>query len=123
MVNCLLIDKDPEERQRLMQILSGFGLNCDELSCAEEGLRFCHERRPEVVVMEASAVSETKDFLRLVQYRGRASRRPIVILYANSPDMEAMGETIMEGAADFLMLPFDRDLLRFKLEQAGVLQH
>jgi DNA-binding NtrC family response regulator len=123
MVNCLLIDKNPGDRQRLLQILTGLGLNCEERSGAVEGIRFCNERRPEVVVMEASGVHATKEFLRLVKYHGRPTRRPVVILYAEQPDMTAMGETIMEGAADFLMMPIDRDLLRFKLEQAGVLPH
>lgn len=123
MVNCLLIDKNPNERQRMLQILNGLGLNCDERSGAEEGIRFCHERRPDVVVMEASGVPAVKEFLRLVKYQGHITRRPVVILYANQPDIAAMGETIMQGAADFLMMPVDRDLIQFKLEQAGVLVH
>jgi two-component system, chemotaxis family, chemotaxis protein CheY len=123
MVDCLLIDKNPGERQRLLHILSSLGLNCEERSGSEEGIRFCHERRPEVVVMEASKRTATKEFLRLVKYQGRTTSRPVVILYAERPDLEAMGETIMDGAADFLMMPFDGDLLRFKLEQAGVLAH
>jgi two-component system, chemotaxis family, chemotaxis protein CheY len=121
MINCLLIDKNPNERQRLLQILSGFGLNCEERAGAAEGIRYCHERRPEVVVMEASGLTATKEFLRLVKHQGRSTRRPVVILYADQPDMDAMGESIMNGAADFLLMPFDRDLLRFKLQQAGVL--
>jgi two-component system, chemotaxis family, chemotaxis protein CheY len=123
MVNCLLIDKNPNERQRMLQILNGLGLNCDERSGAEEGIRFCHERRPDVVVMEASGVPAVKEFLRLVKYQGHVTRRPVVILYANQPDLAAMGETIMDGAADFLMMPVDRELIQFKLEQAGVLAH
>jgi two-component system, chemotaxis family, chemotaxis protein CheY len=121
MVNCLLIDKNPTERQRLSKILSGLGLQCEERSGADEGIRFCHERKPEVVVMEASGVTATKEFLRLVKYQGRTSRRPVVILYAAQPDILAMGDTIMDGAADFLMMPFDSELLQFKLAQAGVL--
>ncbi len=123
MVNCLLIDKNPNERQRMLQILNGLGLNCDERSGAEEGIRFCHERRPDVVVMEASGVPAVKEFLRLVRYQGQKTSRPVVILYANKPDIADMGETIMQGAADFLMMPVDRDLIQFKLEQAGVLAH
>jgi two-component system, chemotaxis family, chemotaxis protein CheY len=123
MVSCLLIDKNPGERQRLLQILNRLGLTCDERAGAEEGIRFCQERRPEVVVMEASAVMATKEFLRLVRYSDQGRRRPVVILYADRPDIETMGETIMDGAADFLMKPFDQDLLQFKLEQAGVLPH
>ncbi len=123
MINCLLIDKNPNERQRMLQILNGLGLNCDERSGAEEGIRFCHERRPDVVVMEASGVPAVKEFLRLVRYQGQKTSRPVVILYASKPDIADMGETIMQGAADFLMMPVDRELIQFKLQQAGVLTH
>jgi len=34
-----------------------------------------------------------------------------------------VGESILAGAADFLVKPFDSKLMRFKLEQAGVLAH
>ncbi len=121
MVNCLLIDKNPVERQRLQQMLCAIGFHCDERAGAEEGIRFCQESSPDLVVMEASGAQATKEFLRLVRYQGRANRRPVVILYADRPNMASVGETIIDGAADFLVKPFDRDLLLFKLEQAGVL--
>ncbi len=123
MINCLLIDKNPNERQRLSQILHGLGVSCAERAGAEEGIRFCQNQRPDVVMMEATTAAATRDFLRLVGYQGRSSRRPVVIFYADLPDVDTMAETIMDGAADFLMKPFDRDLLQFKLQQAGVLPH
>jgi two-component system, chemotaxis family, chemotaxis protein CheY len=121
MVNCLLIDKNPVERQRLQKMLTGIGISCEERDGAEAGIRFCQEAHPDIVVMEASGVTAAKEFLRLVRYQGRTSNRPVVILYADKPNMESVGETIIEGAADFLVKPFDRDLLLFKLEQAGVI--
>ena len=86
MVQCLLIDKNPGERQRLQLILEGLGLNCDERSGVEEGIRFCHENHPEVVMMEASLLPATREFLRLVKYQGRSSHKPVVLLYADKPD-------------------------------------
>ena len=47
-------------------------------------------------------------------------KRPLVILYANEPAAE-IGQSILEGAAEFMMQPFDLELLQFKLHQAGVL--
>ena len=123
MVNCLLIDKNPAERQRLHQILGGVGIHCEERDGAEEGIRYCQDSNPDIVVMEASGVTATKEFLRLVRYQGRQSSRPVVILYADKPNMASVVETIIEGAADFLVKPFDRELLLFKLEQAGVISH
>jgi DNA-binding NtrC family response regulator len=120
MVNCLLIDKNSGGRQNLMEILNGLGVNCDERSGAEEGIQFCNERHPDVVVMEASGVSAAKAFLRFMKQRTHA---PVVILYSNQPDVTAMGDTIMEGADDFIMMPVTRELLQFKLAQAGVMTH
>lgn len=123
MVNCLLIDKNPAERQRLHQILGGVGIHCEEREGAEEGIRFCQESNPDIVVMEASGLTAAKEFLRLVRYQGRQNSRPVVILYADKPNIELVGDAIIEGAADFLVKPFDRELLLFKLEQAGVISH
>jgi two-component system, chemotaxis family, chemotaxis protein CheY len=123
MINCLLIEKNPSERLRLSEIISGLGLSCSESSGAEEGLKFCQDQHPDVVMMEATTTEAAKEFMRLVGYQGRRTGRPVVILYADRPDMAIMADSIMDGAADFLMKPFDRDLLQFKLQQAGVLPH
>jgi two-component system, chemotaxis family, chemotaxis protein CheY len=54
---------------------------------------------------------------------GRHGGRPVVILYADAPDFDTMGAAILEGASEFLLKPFDRELLTFKLRQSGVLPH
>ncbi len=123
MINCLLIEKNPTERQRLSQILVGLGLNCSETAGAEDGIRHCHDQHPDVVVMEATTAKAAKDFMRLVGYKNLTTKKPVVILYADHTDVELMANSIMDGASDFLMKPFDRDLLQFKLQQAGVLPH
>ncbi len=123
MVRCLLVEKNAAERSRIMGFLNGFGFECIAREGADDAIRFCQESQPQVVLMEASALPATKEFLRLMSYQGRSSKRPIVILYSESPDLSAMGSSIIQGASDFLVSPFDRDLLHFKLEQAGALPH
>ena len=123
MVRCLLIEKNAAERSRIMGFLNGFGFECIEREGADEAIRFCQESQPQVVLMEASAVPATKEFLRLMSYQGRSNKKPIVILYSENPDLSAMGDSIIQGASDFLVAPFDGDLLHFKLEQAGALPH
>ena len=43
-----------------------------------------------------------------------------MFLFAETPDTDMFGQSILEGAADVLMMPLDRDLLHFKLRQAGI---
>ena len=123
MVECLLIESNCAERQRVAGLLTELGVACAQREKADEGLLYCNERLPDVVMMEASAQPATLDFLNKLNFRRRNANQPIIILYADRPDVDAVVQSIFEGAAEFLTSPFDRDLLKFKLQQAGVLEH
>lgn len=121
MVTCLLIDRDPAERRRLSSLLSGLGMSTSETAGAGEGIAFCNDNTPDLVLLQATGQDvEPHDFVRRVRRNSR-SKKPVVILYAEKPDASEIGQSILEGAADFLVKPFDRDLLAFKLKQAGVI--
>jgi two-component system chemotaxis response regulator CheY len=122
MVDCLLIESNTAERKRLAMLMTDLGFNCAERAVTEEGILYCREQTPAVVMMEASASPSTCEFLRSIGER-RHGAKPIIILYSESPDVANVVQSIHEGAAEFLARPFDRDLLKFKLEQAGALKH
>jgi PleD family two-component response regulator len=121
MVSCLLIDENVTTRTHLVSLMRQLGIASTELADAQEGVQFCHANRPDVVMLEATALPRAKEFLRLVRYQCRNTGRPIIIFYAADANMEVMGDSILAGASEFLTAPFDLELLRFKLEQAGVL--
>jgi two-component system chemotaxis response regulator CheY len=121
MARCLLIDEDTAERQRLLPMLSGLGLETAQAAAAEDALKYCNDNAPDVVMMAAGHNgSRPRDLVTRLR-RARHGKRPVVILYAESPDTDMIGQSILQGAADVLMKPFDRELLQFKLKQAGIL--
>jgi len=122
-VSCLLIDGNAAERSRIGDLVRGFGMDCVERAGAAEGIRYCDEKQPEVVLMDATARLEVDEFLRGVRQQARGRKMPVVILYSEAPDMASMGQSIIEGAAEFMVKPFDGRLLSFKLEQTGLLKH
>lgn len=107
----------------MADMLGGLGIRVAESDGAEEGLKQCRSRSLDVVVMapEGQHIA-APDFLRRLRRSCRGGRAPVVIFYAVAQDAAAIGETILEGAADFIMQPLDQDLLRFKLHQAGVVR-
>jgi two-component system, chemotaxis family, chemotaxis protein CheY len=119
-VSCLLIEANRDEGLRVSGLMETLGYECVVRQTADEGIRFCQEQHPDVVLMEASELLSAREFLRLVRYRGRKGTSPTVLLYSDNPDLVTMGETILEGASEFLIKPFDSDLLKFKLCQTGV---
>ena len=121
MTRCLLVDEDAKERQRVLHLLNGLGLDTSQTGAAEDALKFCNDNAPDVVMMAAPRPgSQPEDFVRRLRL-GVRGKRPVVILYAETPDTEMIGQSILQGAADVIMKPFDRDLLQFKLRQAGVI--
>jgi two-component system, chemotaxis family, chemotaxis protein CheY len=121
MVSCLLIDDNTAESARIAGLLGELGVHATALADMEEGIHHAHTNRPDVVLIETSTVPRAKEFLRLVRYQGRSSGRPVVIFYAASATMADMGEVILNGASEFMLAPFDLELLAFKLQQSGIL--
>jgi DNA-binding response OmpR family regulator len=117
MVSCLLIDENAPERARIAALLAKLNVEASQLSDVEAGIRYCHENRPDIVLMDASAMPRAKEFLRLVRQQNRATGKPVIILYATAATMTTMGESILSGASEFMLAPFDLDTLRFKLMQ------
>ncbi len=121
MTRCLLIDEDNKGRRCLEQMLSGLGLETSLMAGADDALRYCNDNAPDVVMVSADTRGVApKDLVKRLRFSARG-KPPVVFLYAEHADTDMFGQTILEGAADVLMMPFDRDLLQFKLRQAGVI--
>jgi DNA-binding NtrC family response regulator len=121
MVSCLLIGQNANESHHIAGLMGQLGVACQTLGEIEPAIRFCHENKPDVVMLDATSLPEAKEFLRLVRYQNRSTGRPVVIVYATDVNVTQMADSILNGASEFMVVPFDLDLLRFKLAQSGVL--
>jgi two-component system chemotaxis response regulator CheY len=119
MTRCLLVDADSADRQELMGVLAGYGFDLAESDGATSALQACRSRTPDIIVMADRIGMASADFVRRARKAGRG-KKPAVLLYARSPDTHEIGRVILEGSAECLVAPFDRDLLEFKLRQMGV---
>ncbi len=121
MTRCLLIGEDSTEGRRLQQLLDGLGLDTAQTSTPDDALKYCNDNAPDVVMLAATGAGRRpKDFVRHLR-RNVQGKKPVVFLYAETPDTDMIGASILQGAADVLMKPIDRDILQFKLKQAGVI--
>ena len=118
-MQCLLIDQNAPERQRIALLLNSLGLTCDEMESVNE----TQVSQPDVIFMDVTCAEAAHDLIQQLQHGRGNAVAPKIICYAEAPKVDDLAAFILAGATDVLVKPFDRELLRFKLEQAGLLAH
>ena len=118
---CLVVDDSRVVRKVARRMLEGRGFNVVEAEDGEKALHACRAQLPDAVLLDWNMpVMNGIEFLR--NLRGEfGPENPIVVFCTTENDMRFVEEAIEAGAQEFIMKPFDEDILFGKLEQVGLL--
>jgi two-component system, chemotaxis family, chemotaxis protein CheY len=117
----LIVDDSAVVRRVIRGHLEGLGFACDEAADGAQAVRWCTDRMPDIILLDWNMpVMNGLDFLRALRVM-RGGDAPVVIFCTTENTMERITQALDAGAQDFIMKPFDRDILRSKLEQNGLL--
>jgi CheY-like chemotaxis protein len=118
----LLVDDEPANLLALHGVLEPLGHELVDARSGREALRFLLERRFAVVLMDVRMPDmDGIETAALIRQRDRTHGVPIVFVTAAS-DPKAVYKGYAEGAADFLVKPFDPEILRAKVQALVVAQ-
>jgi two-component system, chemotaxis family, chemotaxis protein CheY len=121
MTRCLVVDEDQQERSALGSLLGEYGFELSESGTVDGALQHCRRFAPDVVVtVERLGGMAAAEFVKRIRSASRG-RKPVVLVCADKADSGKIGRAIIEGAAEYLLKPFDREILEFKLRQVGLL--
>ena len=117
----MIVGDDGASPVELARWLARFGIDSVHVGGEAEAMTLLDSLVPDLMVLTARPDSaEMLDFVdRAVRPRGRGKTR--VILCSGVGDAKVLSAAVAEGADECLVSPFDADILRFKLEQTGVL--
>jgi len=120
---CLVVDDSTVVRKIARRMLEGFGFAVREAADGAQALQACRAGLPDGVLLDWNMpVMDGIAFLR--QARAEfGPERPRVVLCTTEGEMARILEAIEAGAQEYIMKPFDEEILREKLEQAGLLPH
>ena len=103
-----------KEREKLLVDIS-------EAGDGAEALRMCREKMPDAVLLDWNMpVMNGLDFLRALR-REHNGRDPVVVFCSTENDAEHIGEAIRSGADEFIMKPFDADIIESKFAEVGLI--
>jgi two-component system chemotaxis response regulator CheY len=118
---CLVVDDSRVVRKVARRILEDLGFEVAEAGDGAEALAWCRTAMPDVVLLDWNMpVMNGLEFLRrLRQEPGGAT--PRVLFCSVESDLDRIREALEEGADEYIMKPFDGDIVASKLALAGAL--
>jgi two-component system, chemotaxis family, chemotaxis protein CheY len=118
---CLVVDDSRVVRKVARRILEALDFETAEASDGMEALAFCRTAMPDAVLLDwAMPNMDGLAFLRSLRAEPGGDQ-PIVVFCAAESEPNRIAEALDEGADEFIMKPFDGDIVAYKLGQAGLL--
>ena len=122
MKSCLIVDDSRVVRKVARQILETLGFACEEVEDGQKAFDSCKIKHPDVILLDWNMpVMSGIEFLRELR-KSPNGDKPIVVFCTTENDMKHIQEAITSGANEYVMKPFDIDIIRSKLSQLGLIE-
>ena len=117
MKTCLVVDDSKVIRKVARHILESLDFTVAEAVDGSDAIAQCREREPDVILLDWNMpIMGGMDFLRALRSEGKVSKVIFCTTENGIPQIEA---AIAAGADEFVMKPFDREMLHSKLQMVG----
>lgn len=122
MTQCMIVDDSATVRQVLSRIVSQIGLQTVAVADGKEALKCCLSDMPQVIMLDWNMpVMNGIQFLRELR-KIKCVEQPKVIFCTSVNELPQIEEALDAGADEYIMKPFDEEIVRLKLVQTGILE-
>ncbi len=121
MRKCLVVDDSKIVRKVARKMLEELEFSVDEAEDGKLASEYCEREKPTLILLDwHMPVMNGLEFLQVLRKMPQGDQ-PIVIFCTTESDINFIQRAIDEGANEYVMKPFDIDILRSKLMQVGLL--
>lgn len=121
MKTCLIVDDSRVVRKVARKILENLQFTCDEAEDGSQAVTKVGGLMPDVVLLDWNMpVMNGIEFLRKLRTMPGGDK-PKVVFCTTENDMKNIQEALSSGADEYIMKPFDEDIIQSKLSQIGIL--
>lgn len=118
---CLVVDDSRVVRKVARRILEAHGFEVVEAGDGQQALDTCKTQMPDCVLLDWNMpVMDGLEFLRRLRTE-YGPEKPPVVFCTTETEMSSIELAITSGAQEYIMKPFDEEILVGKFEQVGLL--
>jgi len=121
MKTCLVVDDSSVIRKVARRILEGLDFEISEAEDGEEALSACQRRLPDAILLDWNMLKmDGYEFLRALR-RLPGGDQPKVVFCTTENDVAHIARALHAGANEYIMKPFDKDIVEAKFQEVGLL--
>jgi two-component system, chemotaxis family, chemotaxis protein CheY len=122
MKTCLIVDDSRVVRKvasRIIEKIGGFEIS--EAEDGEKAAEYCTKQKPDLILLDwYMPIMNGLEFLQKLRAMPDGDK-PVVIFCTTENEIGHIQQAIMAGANEYIMKPFDEEILTGKLSQVGMI--
>ena len=120
MKTCLVVDDSSVIRKVARRILEGLAFQIAEAEDGRQALEHCERELPDAVLLDWNMpVMDGFEFLRELR-RMPDGAKPKVVFCTTENDVAHIARAMHAGADEYIMKPFDKQIVQSKFEEIGL---
>lgn len=121
MQNCLIVDDSKVVRKLERRIMEELGFAIDEAEDGQQAADFCKTKMPALILLDwHMPVMNGLEFIKALRAMPGGTA-PKVIFCTTESEMNNIMQALSAGADEYVMKPFDADIIKGKLQQIGMI--
>jgi two-component system chemotaxis response regulator CheY len=121
MKSCLIVDDSSVVRKVARRILEDLAFSIEEAADGQIAMQACQRKMPDAILLDWNMpVMNGIDFLKALRTM-QGGQAPVVVFCTTENDMKHIQEAVSAGANEYIMKPFDTDIIQAKFQQVGLL--
>jgi len=121
MTSCLVVDDSRMIRRVASRILKDLKFETSEAENGQDAINKCRVDMPDAILLDWNMpVMDGLSFLKELRSEPEG-KTPVVVFCTAERDILKITEALEAGADEYIMKPFDSDIIESKFQQAGLI--
>jgi len=119
---CLVVDDSDMIRRVACRIVTDLGFDVSNAENGQAALESCRASMPDAILLDRTMpVLDGLSFLKALRTEEKNGEKPVVIFCTAERSVERIAEALHHGANEYIMKPFDSDIIETKFQLAGLM--